>query len=143
VVVWARICLRHPELDLPRRRGGEEGALPLGPNVKVMEKPRREMRRDRHHADSVPAVLIRWSSSTLKGPWCRLEGVNRRDDRLKLFVCKNLHCHAPLVRPVRLTGQTGPWLCSAGGTGQTVALHRFDWWAIENLQKQLQAPLDF
>jgi hypothetical protein len=42
-----------------------------------------------------------------------------------------------------MTDQTGPWLRLASDTGQTVALHRSDWYATENLQKQLQAPLVF
>jgi hypothetical protein len=53
-------------------------------------------------------------------------GVNRRDDRIKLFVPENLNCKAPPVKPVRLTGQTGDWHYSAGGTSQTVALHQLD-----------------
>jgi hypothetical protein len=35
-------------------------------------------------------------------------GVNMRDDQIKLFFLENLNCHAPSVRPVRLTSQTGP-----------------------------------
>jgi hypothetical protein len=50
-----------------------------------------------------------------------LKGVNRQDNRLKLFVSKNLNCQASPVRPVRLTGQAGPRLCLADGTGHTPA----------------------
>jgi hypothetical protein len=62
-------------------------------------------------------------------------GVNRRDDQLKLFFLENLNCQASPVRPVSLTSETGPWLRSAGGTGQTVASKRSNRWAIENMQK--------
>jgi hypothetical protein len=58
-------------------------------------------------------------------------------------VTTNFNFSSTKTWTVRLIGQTGHWRCSAGGTDQTIVLHRPDQWATENLQNQLQAPLDF
>jgi hypothetical protein len=93
-----------------------------------------------------PPVLLKLTPllcpthAKVKGPWCRLEGVNRRDGRFKLFVPENLSWQCPPVRPVVVIGQA---LDFTGDTGQTGASHQSDRCSTEHLQKQLQAPLDF
>jgi hypothetical protein len=46
-------------------------------------------------------------------------GLNRRDDRFKLFFPESLCCQCPSVRLVVVTGQTGHSLTFTRGTGQT------------------------